>query len=85
MGGPQLLKTSGIKINLLSYYVFIFFNAVNTHANVVAEGHWSIGGDRVEQQKEPLAHVHVPLDPLWVQAMIFYMQRNVQQDNAHHT
>lgn len=27
----------------------------------------------------------VLLDPLWVQAMIFYMLSNMQQDNTQHT
>lgn len=39
----------------------------------------------MEQQKEPLAHMDVLLDPLWVQAMIFYMLSNMQQDNTQHT
>lgn len=44
---------------LLTFIVFNFWNAVYTHANVVAKGHWSVRrqSDVTQQQKEPLTHM----------------------------
>lgn len=44
---------------LLALIVFNFWNAVYTHANIVAKGHWSVRGqtDVTQQQTEALIHM----------------------------